>query len=66
MNKFRLCISVFQIAVGLVAIVAYLFIVASDEFITNWISTKWNITLILAIFYVVAGVVGVADSIKNK
>ena len=56
MNRFRLGASIFQVVVGALAIAAYFAIVFSDESITNWIATKWNITLILAI----------VDAIKNK
>ena len=66
MNRFRLGASIFQVVVGVLAIAAYFAIVFSDESITNWIATKWNITLILAIVYVAAGIFGIVDAIKNK
>lgn len=66
MNRFRLGASIFQVVVGALAIAAYFAIVFSDESITNWIATKWNITLILAIVYVAAGIFGIVDAIKNK
>ena len=66
MNRFRLGASIFQVVVGALAIAAYFAIVFSDESITNWIATKWNITLILAIVYVAAGIFGIVDAKKSK
>lgn len=51
MKKFRLFASVFQIIVGISAIVAFCFIAVSGEPIGRW----W-VTLVLAILFVVLGV----------
>ena len=61
MNKWSLFSSVFQIIVGAVAIIAYFIIAASGEPIG-----KWSVTLLLAIAYVVMGIIGVFDWKKNK
>ena len=60
MNKWSLFSSVFQIIVGAAAIFAYVIIAASGEPIG-----KWTVTLLLAIAYVVMGIIGVFDW-KNK
>lgn len=60
MNKWSLFSSVFQIIVGAVAIIAYFVIASSGEPIG-----KWTVTLLLAIAYVVMGIIGVFDW-KNK
>lgn len=55
MKKFRLFASVFQIIVGVLAIVAFAFIAISGEPIGRW----W-ITLALAVLFVVLGVYDIA------
>ena len=52
MNKWRLFSSVFQIVVGVAAIIAYVVIAASGE-----VLGKWTITLILAIAFLIMGVI---------
>ena len=56
MRKWRLFSSIFQIAVGIAAIIAYVVIAASGEPLA-----KWTVTLLLAIAFVVIGVIGIAD-----
>ena len=61
MSKWRLFSSIFQIAVGIAAIIAYIVIAASGEPLG-----KWTVTLLLAIAFVVIGVIGIADWKKSN
>lgn len=60
-NKWYLISSIFQVLIGLIAIVFFIILVINGEEMTKWI-----ITLLLAIFYVVIGVIGIIDNIKNR
>ena len=59
MKKRHLFASIFQIAVGVAAIIAYIVAVASGEAFS-----KWTFTLILAIGFVGMGVIGVIDFLR--
>ena len=61
MSKWRLFSSIFQIVGGIAAIVAYVIIAASGEALG-----KWTVTLLLAIAFVVIGVIGIIDWNKSK
>ena len=61
MSKWRLFSSIFQIAVGIAAIIAYIVIAASGEPLG-----KWTVTLLLAITFVVIGAIGIADWKKSN
>ncbi len=61
MKKWSLFASIFQIIVGIAAIIAYIFVAASGEPLG-----KWTITLILAIAFVVMGVIGLIDFLKSN
>lgn len=61
MNKWRLFSSIFQIVIGIAAIIAYIVIAVTDEPLG-----RWTITLLLAIAFVVIGVIGIIDCNKNK
>ena len=61
MNKWRLLSSVFQIVVGIAAIIVYVVIAVSGE-----VLGKWTVTLLLAIAFVVIGVIGIIDWNKSK
>ena len=61
MSKWRLFSSIFQIVVGIAAIIAYIVIAASGEPLG-----KWSVTLLLAIAFVVIGVIGIADWKKSN
>ena len=61
MNKWRLFSSVFQIVVGVAAIIAYVVIAAFGEALC-----KWKITLILATEFLIMGVIGILDWKKYK
>lgn len=59
-NKRYFVTSIFQIVIGLAAIIAYIVIARHEANMT-----KWTITLILAIAYVILGIIGVIDCKKK-
>ena len=61
MRKRYLFAAIFQFIVGVVAIIAYVVIAASGEPLGKWI-----VTLLLAIAFVVIGVIGIADWKKSN
>ena len=61
MKKWNLFAAIFQIVVGIAAIVAYVVVAASGEPLG-----KWTITLMLAIAFVVMGVIGAIDYVKSN
>ena len=61
MKKWNFFAAIFQIVVGIAAITAYIVIAASGEPLG-----KWTITLLLAIAFVVIGVIGIVDWKKSK
>ena len=61
MRWWNLFAAIFQIVVGIAAIVAYVIIAASGE-----VLGKWTVTLLLAIAFVVIGVIGIIDWNKSK
>ena len=60
MKKWNLFASIFQIVVGLAAMIAYIVIAASGEPLG-----KWTVTLILAIAFVVMGMIALIDCLKS-
>ena len=61
MKKWNLFAAIFQIVVGIAAIVAYTVVAASGEPLG-----KWTVTLVLAIAFVVIGVIGVIDFTRSN
>ena len=61
MRWWNLFAAIFQIVVGIAAIVAYVIIAASGEALG-----KWTVTLLLAIAFVVIGAIGIADWKKSN
>ena len=59
-SKWYLVSSIFQVLVGLIAIVFFIILAVNGE-----VMTKWIITLFLTIAYVVIGTIGLIDSIKK-
>ncbi len=59
-SEWYLISSVFQVLVGLIAILFFIILAVNGE-----VMTKWIITLFLAIAYVVIGTIGIIDSIKK-
>ena len=61
MKKWPLISSIFQLSVGTAAVVAYAVLAFHGEPMG-----KWTITLLLAIAYIVLGIIGIADWRKQK
>ena len=60
-SKFQLFASVFQLIVGILAIASFIILSVGEE---N--TTKWIITLILSILYVVMGITGIFNYKAKK
>ena len=61
MKKWNLFTAIFQILAGIATIIAYIFVATSGEALG-----KWTITLILAIAFVVIGVINTISYVKLK
>ena len=61
MGKGYLYSSIFQVIVGIAAIIAYIVIAAAGEPLG-----KWTVTLTLAIAYVIMGVIGIVEWKKSN
>ena len=59
-SKWQLFSSVFQLIVGLFAIISFIILAFSGEDMTRWI-----VTLILSVIFVIMGVLGIIDYRKN-
>ena len=59
-DKWYLISSIFQVLVGLIAIIFFIIL-----FINGEAMNKWIITLFLAVAYVVIGIVGIINNIKK-
>ena len=60
-SKWTLISSIIQIVFGILAIAAFIVLLTSGEDISKWI-----ITLILAVAFVVLGVIGIIDYTSKK
>ena len=60
-SKWQLFSSVFQIIIGILAICAFVIIAFCGEDIK-----RWTVTLVLAIAFVVLGIIGIIDYRSNK
>lgn len=60
-NKFNLIASIFQLVVGVSAVLAFVLLGSSGENMSKWI-----VTLILSIAFVVLGIIGIIDYKSNK
>ena len=61
MKKWYLFTAIFQILVGIAAIIAFIFVSVSGEPLGKWI-----ITLIISIAFVVMGVINIINYVKLK
>lgn len=61
MSKWYLFSSIFQVVVGIAAIIAYIVIASAGEPLG-----KWTITLVLAIAFVIMGVIGIVEWKKSN
>lgn len=59
-KKWELFASIFQLLVGVAAIASFAVLATGGEDMTRWI-----ITLVLAVGYLVMGIVGIVDWIKK-
>lgn len=59
-DKWYLISSIFQVLVGLIAIIFFIVL-----FINGEAMNKWIITLFLAVAYVVIGTIGIINNIKK-
>lgn len=60
-SKGSLIVSIFQLVIGLLATAAFMISALNGENMTKWI-----ITLILAVAYVVLGIIGIANYKSRK
>ena len=60
-SKWQLVASIFQIVVGVLAIASFIIIGLNGENLTRWI-----VTLILAVAFVILGIIGVVDYKSNR
>ena len=60
-NAWKLIASIVQLVVGIAAIISYIIIAISGEPML-----KWTVTLILAIGFVIVGIIGIVDWIRAK
>ena len=61
MKSWNLFASILQILIGTAAIIAYVIIAVSGEPLG-----KWTVTLILAVAFVVMGVIGAVDYVRSS
>ncbi len=60
-SKWQMFASLFQIVVGIAAILSYFVLASGGEDMTKWI-----ITLILAVLYVILGIIGIIENKTKK
>jgi len=60
-SKWDLISSIIQLVFGILAIIAFIIIAISGE-----VMTKWIITLLLAIAFVIIGIIGIIDYKSKK
>lgn len=60
-NKWQLFSSIFQLTVWILAVLSFAILGFSGENMTKWI-----VTLILAIAFIVLGIIGIVDYKSNK
>ncbi len=60
-SVWTLIASIVQLVFGLAAVVSYFILASSGEDVL-----KWTVTLILAIGFIIIGVIGIVDWIKAK
>lgn len=60
-NKWNLISSIVQLLFGLLAIISFIILAINGE-----IMTKWIITLLLAIAFIIIGIIGIIDYKSQK
>jgi len=61
MKKWHFIAAIVQLCIGIAAVAAYIIVAVGGEPLG-----KWTVTLILAIAFIVLGVIGIADWMKEK
>lgn len=61
MKRWPLIAAIMQLCIGIAAVTAYIVIAIGGEPLG-----KWTVTLILAIAFIVLGVIGIVDWVKEK
>lgn len=59
-SKWQLFLSIFQLVVGIIAIISFVIVGLNGEDMTRWI-----VTLILSIAFVAFGIIGIIDYKSN-
>ncbi|MEE1280571.1 MAG: hypothetical protein UHH95_07085 [Oscillospiraceae bacterium] len=59
-SKWKLIASIFQLIIGLLAIAAFIILAVNGEDLRRWI-----VTAILALCFIVFGVIGIIDYLKK-
>ena len=60
-SKFNLIASIFQLVIGILTILSFVVLGINGEDMTRWI-----VTLILSVGFVVLGIIGILDYKSNK
>ncbi len=60
-SKLSLISSIIQLMFGILAIVAFIILLINEEHISKWI-----ITLLLAVAFVIIGIIGIIDYKRNR
>ena len=60
-NKFNLIASIFQLVIGVTAVLSFVILGSGGENMSKWI-----VTLILSIAFVVLGIIGIIDYKSNN
>ena len=60
-SKFYLSASIFQVVIGLLAVIAFFVIMESGENMKKWIAA-----LLLSIFFIINGILGIVGYVKSR
>ena len=60
-SKWNLIVSIFQLVIGIVAVLSFIVLAASGENMTKWIAT-----LILSIAFIILGIIGIINYKQGK
>ena len=60
-SKFYLFASIFQVVIGLLAVIAFFVIMESGENMKKWIAA-----LLLSIFFIINGILGIVGYVKSR
>jgi len=60
-SKWSLIASIFQLVIGIAAVLSFVILALNGENMTRWI-----VTLILSVAFIVLGIIGIIDYKSNK